>query len=506
MLSVAKTPEFRISSGEQVLLQTTPSPTSHIRKAPAHTGSLSYETIPYTWMSPVDIFEHFPEFVTPEGYYDDFVFESDGQPFDLVMLYANGGYRHLMGIYWYENGECYEQQLWDERDDENAGTWSNFNGTDSHGAISRKSDNAGAYTIQLPKGTKYGFYCHSLMYGEDIKEGIRTPLPYGPIVDYIYKFYTEQEKNWSYTVAVYDKYAEQGKTTTQAMTTTVGDWTIVGFEDRSITHPGCDRDYNDCVFAMNPRQMTEGETPVTPTADCVEINLSLNDEHETGDYIASKLSIHVRSITDVEVLLPVDEIYYCDADDMDIALSHKEQAVTYNYEPQQVEMQVGNTTVTFIVAYEPQGIRVSTKGVNQEVIDYCAANYGDGITFEVWNYFRNITREELKPMLDLSTVSFVSHDPALYINAFAKLTEFEGPIYSKADENGQLVPYTDEDCTQMLDEQYWTRETPDSKDYVFLGAVNPWDCVVTPTNSAYQKLESDITNALAQNYNVKYAL
>lgn len=506
-VSIAKAPEFKISSGSNILAQSQNAPAAPaVRRAPsAQAGALTYNTIPYTWTNPINIFEHFPEFVTPEGYFDDFLFESDGEPFDLVMLYANGGYRHQMGIYWYENDVYHAQQLWDERDDEAARTWVNFNGSDSQGAISRKSDNAGAYTIQFPKGIKYGFYCHSLMNGEEIKEGIHTPLPYGPIVAYTYLFYTEKAKNWSYDVAVYDKYAEQGKTVTQAMTTTVDNWTIVGFEDMSITYPSCDRDYNDCVFAMNPRQRVQGEEPVKPTTDCVEVNLSVNDEHVNGDYIATKLSIHVRSVTDVEVFLPIDKQYYCLADDMDISLSHREPNMTYNTDPQYVDMEIAGTKVTFTVRYEDEGIYVTTDGVNQAVIDYCNEHYGDGITFEVWNYFKDITRAELKPMLDESTVSFLDGKPGLYINAFAKLRGYEGPVYSKM-VDGQLFPYTDEDCTMPLDEQYWTRVTPDSKDYIFVGIKNPWDCVVAPADPTYKALAPVGDETTMSDYNVKYSL
>lgn len=506
-ISIAKAPEFRISSGDNILAQSQNAPTAPAprRTAGAPASALTYNTIPYTWTSPIDIFQHFPEFKTPEGYYDDFLFESNGEPFDLVMLYANGGYRHLMGIYWYENGEYHEQQLWDERDDIAAHTWVNFNGSDSQGAISRQSDNAGAYTIQLPEGTKFGFFCHSLLNGEDIKEAIHTPLPFGPLEDKIYLFYTEKAKNWSYDVAVYDRYAEQGKTVTQAMTTSADNWTIVGFEDMSITYPSCDRDYNDCVFAMNPRQRVQGEDPVKPTTDCVEVNLSLNDEHETGDYIATKLSIHVRSITDVEVFLPVDKQYYCVADDMDISLSHREPNMTYNTDPQYVEMEIAGTKVTFTVRYEDEGIYAATNGVNQAVIDYCNENYGDGLTFEVWNYFKDITRDELKPMLDLSTVSFLTRNPALYINAFAQLRSYDGPVYSKL-VDGQLFPYTDEACTILLDEQYWTRISPEAKDYIFVGTKNPWDCVVAPADSAYKPLAPVGDDTIVLNYNVMYSL
>lgn len=357
-----------------------------------------------------------------------------------------------MGIYWYENGEVIERELWVETEDVANQTWVNFNGSDSKGAISRKSDDAGAYSITLPKGTKFGFYCHSTLNGNEIKEGIHTPLPFGPIVDYTYKFYTENAKNWSYDVAVYDKYAEKGKTVTQSMSTSINGWTVVGFEDMSITYPSCDRDYNDCVFAMNPAQVVEGTT----TDNAVEVNLSVNDKHEQGDYIATKLSIHVRALTDVDVFIPVAKNYYCQADDMDISASHKYLDIVYNTTPQYVDMKIGKSAVKMTVTYTDEGIHVTTDGVNEEVINYCDATYKDGITFEVWNYFNeSIDRPTLKGMLDKSTVTFLTKQPEAYINAFGRVNEQK----------------------------------------------NPWDCIVKPTNPSYH-----ISGEETAQYNVKYII
>lgn len=265
-----------------------------------------------------------------------------------------------------------------------------------------------------------------------------------------------------------------------------------------------DGDYSDWVVKLIPAE--KQVDPIDDTNGSVEVNLSLNNEKDEGDFIATKTSIHVRALTDVEILIPVDKSYYCLADDMDISLSHRVPDVVYNTDPRSVDMQVGSTKVTFQVAYEDDGIHLTTQGINKEVLDVCADKYADGITFEIWNYFKDITREELKKALDKSTITFRNHNPKLYVNAFAKLDArgYEGPIYNKFNDKGQLVPYTDVDCTQPLDTKYWTRINPNDKDYVFLGTQNPNDCQVVPTDKSYKATTQDITDPTLPNYNVSY--
>lgn len=434
---VSKAPEFFVSSGSNIFV-------GNLAGSRA-ASDISYVRENYHWDAPLDIFKHFPEFVTPEGCFDDFLYVSNGQPFDLVMLYSNGGYRHTMGIYWYEGTECHEQELWDENPDEQNHYWVNFNGTDSKGAISRVDDRAGAYRIQLPAGTRFGFYCHSTLYGEEVVEKHQL-TPGGPEEECIAKFYTEQQKNWTYALGG----STQKPLTSQAMTTNINGWTIVGFEDVAITKYSCDLDYNDCVFAMNPAQAVDGST----YDNSVEVNLSVNDQHEQGDYIATKLSIHVRAITDVDVFIPVSKNYYCQADDMDISASHEHLDIVYNTTPQYVDMKIGKSTVKLTVTYTDNGIHVTTDGINEEVINYCDASYKDGITFEVWNYFNeSIDRGTLKGMLDNSTVTFIGDQPDAYINAFGHIDEVK----------------------------------------------NPWDCIVVPTNTSYR-----VSSEEGQLYNVKY--
>ena len=227
--------------------------------------------------------------------------------------------------------------------------------------------------------------------------------------------------------------------------------------------------YNDWVIKLIPADgsdvtvptddPTEPDDPADvdePTDNEVEVNLSVNDEKEEGDYIATKLSIHVRANTDVEVFIPVPAQYYCDADDMNIVLSHRLEVEAHGPLTETMTYNINGTDVTCTVAFEADGIRVTTGGMSQAVLDYTRETYADGVTFEVWNYFRDIiTRDELKPYLDAATVSFLSAtEPRWYVNAFAKLND----------------------------------------------AKNPWDCIVTPTDD-YAKDSEHTGDA---DYNVIY--
>ena len=184
--------------------------------------------------------------------------------------------------------------------------------------------------------------------------------------------------------------------------------------------------------------------PANPavTGDEVEINLTI--EGEGNSVKQSHLSIHVRAATDVEVFIPCPIEYICPADDMAIVEKHLEEMMKHG------GSQVGGTegvvegmvshmyykvganyidfTVEFVVAgvpasdgkvFDESGIYVWTKDINEDVINYLQRNYGDGITFELWNYFNDdVTFDMLKPYFDRSTVRFVDKEPDAYINAY----------------------------------------------------------------------------------------
>lgn len=336
------------------------------------------KTIAYHWDSPFDVFEHFPERNSPvleeNGTYGNFLFESNGESFDLVMLYSNGGYRHHMGIYWYDqNDNIHEQELWNEFEDiaKSPVAWKNFDGSDSKGQISRKSDKAGAYKITLPEGTRFGFYQlsvenNSLNHYKVIKNGEQD-----------YKFYTEQELNWNYNILKNDpKAAYTCQTVSEPVVGKDGEsWTIIGMEDISLTYSGCDMDYNDVVFAINPSPKRICD-PITPkkekTDGSVETNLSVSDK---GDYDQVKLSIHVRANTDVTVVLPIADSVL--ADDFAICAKHD---VEFAYSE---KLEIAGETVELKYSLTEEGyLQIQTKGVSQNILDYCNATYIDGLTFE----------------------------------------------------------------------------------------------------------------------------
>ncbi len=227
--------------------------------------------------------------------------------------------------------------------------------------------------------------------------------------------------------------------------------------------------------------------------DQVEVNLSVNDPRVNTenpyDYVATKLSIHVRDTTDVTVFIPVTEDLYCDADDMAIVGAHSDSAsVKYNTDPHTVSMDLGGNTVTLTVSYSAEGITVKTEGMNADVLAYTEDKYKDGLTFEVWNYYNETAaRDNIKALADDSEVTFTS-TPGFYINGFNELPKYDGKVYSKENaEDGLLYPYTDEDCKEPLETEYWTRPNDKngdpSKDYALVVEKNANDCVVAPTNT-----------------------
>lgn len=176
----------------------------------------------------------------------------------------------------------------------------------------------------------------------------------------------------------------------------------------------------------------EPEQPIVPeepadqpeyVMDEVEVNLSV-EEHK--GYLSSHLSIHVRSVTDVEVFIPMKMKYYCDVDDLAIVQKH-EGLLMLHAGPRTMEYEViPGHVITLNLEFEESGIRVWTDGVDEETVLYLKKTYNDGLTFEIWTYVNDI---DLKPILleDLneSTVRFLDKEPEHYINAFNKTEDGE---------------------------------------------------------------------------------
>lgn len=188
----------------------------------------------------------------------------------------------------------------------------------------------------------------------------------------------------------------------------------------------------------------------------VEVNLAINDTHRyyNDEDLTSKLSIHVRSAKDVKVRIPVPVEILVPADDLDIAIAHPDFVYGEDHKAEiDINGHIVEVSVAFTEATDCAGngygyyIEVTTKGINQDVINYCMEQNADGLNFEVFNYYQwNVTDDEgntvrLTPTpeqirdlkenwLDKSTVEFgydngtwmaytnISQMPYYYINAF----------------------------------------------------------------------------------------
>ena len=122
------------------------------------------------------------------------------------------------------------------------------------------------------------------------------------------------------------------------------------------------------------------------------------------------------------------------------------QTVTYNVAGTSVDLHVD-----FIEGGEDGGyIKVWTNGIDETVISYLMEKNGDGINFEVYNYFQTskkvwndgddytdgnhstveaiqtINRKDLLKAMNRSTISFIDENPNYYINAFGWNDEKDG--------------------------------------------------------------------------------
>lgn len=209
--------------------------------------------------------------------------------------------------------------------------------------------------------------------------------------------------------------------------------------------------------------------------DEVEVNLAVNHKHdfvvndeegnpttevESVNDLVTKLSIHVRYGHDVKVRIPVPVEYVVPVDDMAIVLSHQYEDEIFKTEDSSVTYQIAGHDVTLHVQYylprlfdadfaekdnedySKGYICVWTEGITDEVMAAVFDMYGDGLNFEVWNYYNkpdeldeegqvlttypSISENELFHYVNRASVEFSIDQegervmPDAYINAFMK--------------------------------------------------------------------------------------
>ena len=175
---------------------------------------------------------------------------------------------------------------------------------------------------------------------------------------------------------------------------------------------GNELDANGNVVGTNtnaktaPFYVTRAEENGNP--DAVEVNFSINErQYKSND---TKLSIHVRSVTDVTVFIPTPAEYYCPVDDMHIVQSHSQNVEVYG-STEHVEMDIQGNKVGLDIAFAENGITIKTSGMNENVQNYLQNTFHDGLTFEICNYFNTekaiangstkaISKDDLKSNLD----------------------------------------------------------------------------------------------------------
>lgn len=202
---------------------------------------------------------------------------------------------------------------------------------------------------------------------------------------------------------------------------------------------------------------TTPDTPALRHDNEVEVNLTINDSHNTGEKkhdisdLWSKLSIHVRKGTDVRIVMPVPDAYFCESDDfairgVDMSVIHADDPIRVD----RAEFNIAGKQITLTVTFTSNAIIVTTDGIDQEVIDYLYETTGDGLNFEIWTYFQTeyrdaetgeimardgVSREDLQNWLNQSTIKFLDEEPDYYINAFG------------SEDNGARTPG---DCTVSI--------------------------------------------------------
>ena len=373
----------------------------------------------------------------------NYLYVSNGKPLTLYPAYSQTASHDIIGIYYYDkDGKKHEENIFDNNGQCPWGYYKNQKGIQ----------------ITVKKGYKFGFYL-STKYGYNRND--RYGEYVGNVAETYYSNVSENSGSCSYEAHYWlweDKECH-GKGV-HSVSFKYGGNTFFGFEDWE--HYNNNFDLNDVVFMVTPAldtkdQPTEEDkkpevnpTPAPdpkpnpdpdPTPDplpdptpsvvagkgSVEVNFSINDRsYEAND---TKLSIHVRDTTDVTVFIPTPADYYCPADDMLIVQKH-DVAQTYST-TSTVEMNINGNTVSLTTTYAKEGITITTKGVNADVLKYLRKTYNDGLTFEINSYFNTkrigadgkevpITRSELQALLNQTKISF-TRTPMFYLNAFGMI-------------------------------------------------------------------------------------
>ena len=230
--------------------------------------------------------------------------------------------------------------------------------------------------------------------------------------------------------------------------------------DKEEEKPG-----NDGAEVVNPEEHNHE----------VEVNYAILDEHKYDSGIAdlvTKLSIHVRHATNVDIKIPILNKYLVESDDLYIFKEHynkpdgeydgayggvsnplENEKATISYEVKNADGTTVGTVVLHVdfkagdatlgSDFEEGYIHVWTEGITPAVIDACWDYNKDGINFEIYNYFQTekavwndgdeiasvvpasqLNRGALLEAMNKAVIEF-ENEPDYYINAFGYEDDWE---------------------------------------------------------------------------------
>ncbi len=216
----------------------------------------------------------------------DFLYVSNGLPFEVYTLYSHALYIDHVGIYWIdEKGGMHEQDFWSMAD--NGWLAKGVNTKDPTQAaedVDTFNQTGEGFKFQLPKGWKFGFYVWNAQNG---------------------KKYSESTLNETTVTTGSGKYkkTETVKGDKQVVTYAYEGINLIGFEDIFRSN-NSDKDYNDIVLYINPQQT------VIPTGQVVvrwvdENGVNLLQPEYSGEMaVGATYTGNAKEIPDYELVDP----------------------------------------------------------------------------------------------------------------------------------------------------------------------------------------------------------
>lgn len=151
--------------------------------------------------------------------------------------------------------------------------------------------------------------------------------------------------------------------------------------------------YGDEIINKYPEGEYTDDKGAEPYLPVVEVDIH---QQIHKDWNEIKTSVHINNVTDVTIMLPIEETYICESDDFAIRLPrHYEYAAAVSN---------GNgiiyETVSIDVLHEADGTYLKITGITEELLDA-----HDGmITVEVHSYFKDLSDDEVWDKMKVSTV------------------------------------------------------------------------------------------------------